>query len=398
MMNLSEFKELIGLVKRYNNFLNFEDKQNINLNEKKKILNAEKIDDEINQFNENNNYITKMLTYSKCKDIDELLVKIEIANEIKEKKNRILEQEEILIGEIKILKSFDINIKGKILKNMNYVGLDENVLNELNYHINEYREKLRQYQEIKVNIKSIENTYIALLKDRDIEEIKNELKSVTNYENQYSFRSEEEIELEEKKKNNELLQCEKTIKDIENDIKNRLIGSRDIVTIDEELFLLREEKQMQERKVKAIDIALENIKKSLEEIRRGIGPEINAIVSKIFSQITDGEYIQVKMDENYKMVVKNEKDIFKGDYLSNGALDQLYLALRLSFVQILFNKEKCPVFLDDAFIQYDDKRREKALEYIVKQEFMQKIIFTCQKNEERILRKIKSEINYIILK
>ena len=44
-----------------------------------------------------------------------------------------------------------------------------------------------------------------------------------------------------------------------------------------------------------------------------------------------------------------KKNLFKGIFLSNGALDQLYISLRLAFIELIFKNEEYPIILDDAF-------------------------------------------------
>ena len=89
--------------------------------------------------------------------------------------------------------------------------------------------------------------------------------------------------------------------------------------------------------------------------------------------------------------------MFDGDILSNGAKDQLYLALRLSFINMLFKNKDIPIFLDDAFVQYDDERRKKALELIINEKFAQIIFFTCQEIEQAILDKYDYNYNLVNL-
>ena len=89
--------------------------------------------------------------------------------------------------------------------------------------------------------------------------------------------------------------------------------------------------------------------------------------------------------------------MFDGDILSNGAKDQLYLALRLSFINMLFKNKEVPIFLDDAFVQYDDERRKKALKLLIKEDFAQIIFFTCQEIEKSILDNNSYEYNLITL-
>ena len=47
-------------------------------------------------------------------------------------------------------------------------------------------------------------------------------------------------------------------------------------------------------------------------------------------------------------------------------------------------EEPMPVILDDTFVNYDDERLERTLQWLVKNR-KQVLIFTCQKREEQAL-------------
>ena len=103
------------------------------------------------------------------------------------------------------------------------------------------------------------------------------------------------------------------------------------------------------------------------------------------------------VSDNYEMKVKDDKSIMAAEALSNGANDQLYLSLRLAFVEMIFKNKDIPICLDDTFIQYDDKRLERTIKYLIKEGFEQYIIFTCQKREEVVIRNNSISHKYIKL-
>jgi len=142
---------------------------------------------------------------------------------------------------------------------------------------------------------------------------------------------------------------------------------------------------------------METLKESFNEIRREVGPEINRRILDNFKKLSLNKYEDVKLGDNYEMLVRDKDNLFKGNYLSNGAYDQLYLSLRLAFIDMLFSHEECPIILDDAFIQYDDTRRKKAIELIYNKIKGQGIIFTCQQKEKEILDEICCKYNLISL-
>ena len=103
------------------------------------------------------------------------------------------------------------------------------------------------------------------------------------------------------------------------------------------------------------------------------------------------------VSDSYDMKVRKGKEILPGAILSNGANDQLYLSLRLAFINMIYRGMDFPVILDDAFVQYDDIRAERALEVLLSGNFKQLLIFTCQSREKNILDNKNIEFNYIFL-
>ena len=134
-----------------------------------------------------------------------------------------------------------------------------------------------------------------------------------------------------------------------------------------------------------------------DEIRSSFGPILNSNVITSFKEFTDGKYNEVMVSDNYEMKVKDDKSIMAAEALSNGANDQLYLSLRLAFVEMIFKNKDIPICLDDTFIQYDDKRLERTIKYLIKERFEQYIIFTCQKREEVVIRNNSISHKYIKL-
>ena len=68
---------------------------------------------------------------------------------------------------------------------------------------------------------------------------------------------------------------------------------------------------------------------------------------------------------------------------SDGTVDQLYLALRLSVAEEL--TPDAPLVLDDALVRFDDKRLAAALEILRETaKNKQVILFTCQGREKNL--------------
>lgn len=396
-LKVKDFSELLGLIRKVTIL---EEKEELNIksiNEKKSILNSIDNINLINEFKKNNDFINNIRRVTNSNNIDEALIVINSYESIKNEfnKNKFdIEAKEKLLSQI----DNEINYKEiQIREKLEIAGIEINNILDTGVLLKEYKDKIRKLEETQISLNSIEETYEVLLKDRNIEEIKNELQDILTNENPYSYNSEEEIEEMEISKNKELLASVKKIKDIENTISTKFIGKRDIVHVEEELKEVLELIEIGERKVKAIDLALDTLEKSINEIRNNIGPEINKRIESNFAYLTDNKYAEVKLSKDYSMFVNDNINLFQGSYLSNGAMDQLYLALRLALIELLFKNEKYPIILDDALIQYDDNRRERAILLITSKVQGQIIMFTCQNKEKEILNKEDINFNYIKL-
>ena len=69
--------------------------------------------------------------------------------------------------------------------------------------------------------------------------------------------------------------------------------------------------------------------------------------------------------------------------LSQGAADQLYLAVRLAICDLVLPQETCvPIVLDDALTNFDDDRCAAALRYLKEAaQTRQILLFTCHSRE-----------------
>ena len=394
---LSDYRELLVATRKLQSYKVYQEEVKLKLEQKKKILSEENYQQLKETLSRNLTFLDKIIKYSNCKNIDEVIGIVEFY----QKKQIQLENiEQEINNKQKTNAIYNENLKSKeyeIQEQLKLLRIEVDSLVDLEIYIKQYSEKIENYQQIKNNLNSIEETYKVLLKDRDIEAIKNELKDIISEKNPYTFKSEEEVEFEEKKKANELIDCEKRIKDLQNSINTRLIGKRDIVTIEEELAEVSENIKTDNKKVVSIEMALDTLKSSFNEVRGQIGPQINQKIKDNFERLTNKKYNDVLLAEDYQMMVRDQNNIFKGAYLSNGAIDQLYLSLRMAIIELIFNDEECPLILDDALTQYDDKRRREAILLLSYKHSKQLIIFTCQKKEEEILKAEGIEAKFLYL-
>lgn len=397
ILKIGSYKELFKKLKIYDDYTKLKIKINEKINEKlsqRELLSLEKA---IDEYDIVNSEIEEYLRISGVNNLGELITEINKYQEASKGLDILeIELKNLKIGLEKTKEQLEIR-ETKIRRKLGSIGFENVNLLEVEDILKELEEKLELRDEINRNLASVEEAYFALTKGKNIDLIKKELRDVINVDFKYSYENEEEIDSVIKEKNLRLLEVEKSIKDIENEIKNRFNGKRTIPDIEEEIKAVEDEVKEREKQFKASNLAIDILQESYQELRGNFGPILNKNVIESFRRFTNGKYSDVMVDDNYEMKVRNENNIMQADILSNGANDQLNLSLRLAFIDMIFKSKDVSIYLDDAFVQYDNKRVEKTIKYLVNQNFKQYIIFTCHNREENIISKNNIDHKYIKL-
>ena len=93
-------------------------------------------------------------------------------------------------------------------------------------------------------------------------------------------------------------------------------------------------------------------------------PLIVEEASRIFSRLTRGQYTKIHLSDTQAKVQQQNGQWMEAFYLSKGALDQLYIAIRFAFIFQLAKKMKIPVLIDDGFVNFDRERLSIMIELI----------------------------------
>ena len=75
-----------------------------------------------------------------------------------------------------------------------------------------------------------------------------------------------------------------------------------------------------------------------------------------------GQYTKILLTDTQAKVQQANGQWMEAFYLSKGALDQLYVAIRFAFIFQLAKKMKIPVLIDDGFVNFDRERLSIMLE------------------------------------
>ena len=148
---------------------------------------------------------------------------------------------------------------------------------------------------------------------------------------------------------------------------------------------------LEERRVRlqqeydAAALAAEVLFTANSTLQTRFSPALGERAAGIFTKLTGGKYNKVMLDRTMTPSAQETGAILphEGAQLSQGTIDQLYLAVRLAICDMVLPEENAvPILLDDALVNFDDQRMAAALDYFLALAARRQILlFTCQKRE-----------------
>ncbi|MBX3176439.1 MAG: AAA family ATPase [Candidatus Hydrogenedentes bacterium] len=162
--------------------------------------------------------------------------------------------------------------------------------------------------------------------------------------------------------------------------------ARSIAEIEEEAARNESSIRELEAEIEAASYAMALIEELSSSRHAAIAPRLAAIASDRLATITDGRYTELHLTRDLGVRIRvsatDRLEEAPEKTLSKGTVDQIYLALRLAFVQCVSeNGESVPMLLDDPFANYDDARLSSTLSLLSRLEDQgQVLLFTCRED------------------
>lgn len=135
--------------------------------------------------------------------------------------------------------------------------------------------------------------------------------------------------------------------------------------------------------------------KSIKRFEEESQPELLDRASNFFNILTKGRYEKIKIDiaGSLNLIDRNRNSLGAG-ILSAGTKDQLYISLRLAYMQMLDKKFILPLIFDETIVNFDDKRQDAFLRTLNDiTDSRQTIFFTCHSAVKEKFLNTFSEIN-----
>lgn len=123
--------------------------------------------------------------------------------------------------------------------------------------------------------------------------------------------------------------------------------------------------------------ALYTLQQAMDKYKRERLPKVLRQARLYFSSITNGEYVNIYLDEKQDRLIVERKDgiIFTPDELSQATGEQLYLSLRLALAVTGDRERTYPIIIDDGFVHFDDERRKQVMKLLREISLRTQILF-----------------------
>lgn len=149
-------------------------------------------------------------------------------------------------------------------------------------------------------------------------------------------------------------------------------------------------------------VARELIVRTLSEYERTRQPAVVKAAVPILERITGGNYVRISAPHDRFELQLGESDggIKTTDLLSSGTANQLYLALRLAYIDGLTDTcPQAPVIMDDVLVNFDDDRQARVASEIVRfAEKRQVVLLTCHESTAETFSRAVGEDAFTLLR
>lgn len=145
---------------------------------------------------------------------------------------------------------------------------------------------------------------------------------------------------------------------------------------------LEEQLAQRQEEYQALTLALEGLEEANAALRQRFSPALNEKAGQLLSRLTEGQHQGLTLARDLSAQVEQEGVGLPHSqlFLSGGAQEQLYLALRLALAQL--TAPQAPLVLDDTLAYFDDQRAQAALELLAElAQDRQVLLFSCHSRE-----------------
>lgn len=266
---------------------------------------------------------------------------------------------------------------------------------ELLAEVQQFAPQIQQFSDVSAALHAAEKAHDAYLaEERSLQQAKRQLSNLQELVGTVEEQGELPQNLPDaqtvRASYNQTVRQLQTVTDQLNLSRGRISAMGDAVVLEAEKEQLLERIAVLEKTGAAATLAAEKLLAANDSLQARFSPQIAQLAGRYFGQLTGGSYDRLYLDREMNVQVTQKDDPLQRPVqaLSCGTADQLYFAVRLAMAELLL-KEDCPLILDDALLNFDDERAERALQILREQSKNRQIIaFSCHGREAEYLKQI----------
>lgn len=172
---------------------------------------------------------------------------------------------------------------------------------------------------------------------------------------------------------------------------NRLSRDEQLLKSSTELESTRAQLQSAVDRWAPLYLAEQMIRRSIERFERQQQPEMLQVIGEILGQLTLGRHVALRrqLDERGTLLVTSADGTSRTpEMLSTGTREQLYLAIRLAFLQHYCRRhEPLPVVMDDVLVNFDHERMQQTIDVLQALDpRIQVLLLTCHRHTAELVR------------
>lgn len=222
-------------------------------------------------------------------------------------------------------------------------------------------EKYREAKGIEEKLKQIEDSLSILFSEADVEQwrmgnVMDKQTLVNQLDNMKEQLNELDKSIEDKQK--QLSDKKAAISVLEKSVSSSVIRY--------ELAMKQEELRHYAFQWAAQKYALTSLEQTKDHFSKKYLPMVLESASSYFQRLTLGNYHRMFFDEDEQALKAEHNDgfIYSISSLSQGSLDQFYIALRLGLAEVTSAQFRLPFLIDDGFVHFDRHRKEQMIEIL----------------------------------
>ncbi len=150
-------------------------------------------------------------------------------------------------------------------------------------------------------------------------------------------------------------------------VEHNPADAEEVARLAEELEARRAELAAVERRLRVYETTLAALNAAEQATMKKAARYLEQGMARDVAQITDGRYRRVQVDETelaFRVWSPERGDWVDLAALSQGTMDQFYLAARLGLVRQVTQHRRPPLVFDDPFLTFDDARARRAVQLL----------------------------------